>query len=256
MRGTLSQAGPCGQRRRIIPADAGNTSVPVSISSPAKDHPRGCGEHACRDSLGDGREGSSPRMRGTLLGDYTGDMAKRIIPADAGNTPTLGLSGWLREDHPRGCGEHRSCWCWCRWHWGSSPRMRGTRKILARCCSSGGIIPADAGNTWERLHDQARRPDHPRGCGEHMNDGELTKPALGSSPRMRGTRRLISRAANSIRIIPADAGNTLTPIPGCVPIWDHPRGCGEHRVWPYAQVLYAGSSPRMRGTHGIISCVS
>ena len=195
MRGTLSQAGPCGQRRRIIPADAGNTSVPVSISSPAKDHPRGCGEHACRDSLGDGREGSSPRMRGTLLGDYTGDMAKRIIPADAGNT-------------------------------------------------------------WERLHDQARRPDHPRGCGEHMNDGELTKPALGSSPRMRGTRRLISRAANSIRIIPADAGNTLTPIPGCVPIWDHPRGCGEHRVWPYAQVLYAGSYPRMRGTHGIISCVS
>ena len=84
---------------------------------------------------------------------------------------------------------------------------------------------------------------------------------------MRGARSFFLRAAESDRIIPADAGSTAGVF-SCLREWgDHPRGCGEHRAktvglsvigdhprgcgeheliwWTIRQV--SGSSPRMRG---------
>ena len=47
---------------RFIPADAGNTDLPLAANGAATVHPRGCGEYVFR-----GRHaGSSPRMRGIL----------------------------------------------------------------------------------------------------------------------------------------------------------------------------------------------
>ena len=71
---------------------------------------------------------------------------------------------------------------------------------------------------------------------------------MGSSPRMRGTHALALAEGARTGIIPAHAGNTAS-LPSCP--WcrgDHPRACGEHYVDSAINPVYAGSSPRMRGT--------
>ena len=53
-----------------------------------------------------------------------------------------------------------------------------------------------------------------------------------------------------IRFIPACAGNTRLVSPDLTPVAVHPRVCGEHKdVWKEEHTV-AGSSPRVRGTHG------
>ena len=93
------------------------------------------------------------------------------------------------------------------------------------------IIPADAGSTNRFPTHDCRRPDHPRGCGEHQNTPSGRNALMGSSPRMRGALT---------RIFLTDCTR-----PGS---WkDHPRGCGEHLKVSADGVPRAGSSPRMRG---------
>ena len=71
---------------------------------------------------------------------------------------------------------------------------------------------------------------------------------MGSSPRMRGTRRPSWRRCRRRGIIPAYAGNTLESIPRMASNGDHPRVCGEHSGEELAGLAVLGSSPRMRGT--------
>ncbi|EEP20773.1 hypothetical protein BIFANG_03343 [Bifidobacterium angulatum DSM 20098 = JCM 7096] len=73
----------------IIPACAGNTTRGPAASSPARDHPRVCGEHVEPGDDASPLKGSSPRVRGTRdLTSPTGLMPG-IIPACAGNTPAV-----------------------------------------------------------------------------------------------------------------------------------------------------------------------
>ena len=53
---------------RIIPADAGSTNRVTISKYQLKDHPRGCGEHPGVSHLFPHDPGSSPRMRGALMG--------------------------------------------------------------------------------------------------------------------------------------------------------------------------------------------
>ena len=193
---------------RIIPADAGSTALYRVVIDTHGDHPRGCGEHL------------DDRPFRTVH-DW-------IIPADAGSTIQDKRIRPRKGDHPRGCGEHARRTGRSSPRPGSSPRMRGAPHDE---CSHNGrtrIIPADAGSTpviWMSLW----RPwDHPRGCGEH--DGWATEVAnqTGSSPRMRGAPDKASSDDMDERIIPADAGSTLTCAMYGVRSRDHPRGCGEH----------------------------
>ena len=92
----------------------------------------------------------------------------------------------------------------------------------------------------------------PRTCGEHILLTNVLTGAWGSSPRMRGTRELGGPAAPGLGIIPAHAGNTR-----CKVVWetqsrDHPRACGEHYNLMFDMQTLMGSSPRMRGTRGLI----
>ena len=69
---------------------------------------------------------------------------------------------------------------------------------------------------------------------------------------MRGTRTHVSRQIFLRGIIPADAGNTHESTRGITPAEDHPRGCGEHEAPLREAEQPAGSSPRMRGTQGVV----
>ena len=70
----------------------------------------------------------------------------------------------------------------------------------------------------------------------------------GSSPRMRGTHDGKREVVTLPRIIPADAGNTMTRMTRWWMMGDHPRGCGEHGLDCTKVSSTPGSSPRMRGT--------
>ncbi len=85
-RGTQSKPLRQRDRRRIIPAFAGNTQAGSNITLHREDHPRIRGEHRCWITPKWPLAGSSPHSRGTpiLIGLVATEPG--IIPAFAGNT--------------------------------------------------------------------------------------------------------------------------------------------------------------------------
>ena len=69
----------------------------------------------------------------------------------------------------------------------------------------------------------------------------------GSSPRMRGALTIDAVLVDNQRIIPADAGSTISSYPVWSSLGDHPRGCGEHMYPNVLSWRNSESSPRMRG---------
>ena len=167
MRGAHIFDYPVQMTDRIIPADAGSTHRLCTAMPSPMDHPRGCGEHITRSFAGAGGWGSSPRMRGAPCGLLFALAVGGIIPADAGSTTRHHPPDSLRQDHPRGCGEHGVMLAIAKPGGGSSPRMRGAHAIDWTQCDMTGIIPADAGSTRTSSSSRTAGKDHPRGCGEH-----------------------------------------------------------------------------------------
>ena len=167
MRGTR-QTRPGGPAcRRFIPAHAGNTIVTNILRHITAVHPRACGEHYFLSRTLGGKNGSSPRMRGTLIVFAAINLIVRFIPAHAGNTRSRMASWMIVTVHPRACGEHLARQRWPGPLFGSSPRMRGTllEDGPGHCLRR--FIPAHAGNTCPRRHCRAAQAVHPRACGEH-----------------------------------------------------------------------------------------
>ena len=105
-RGTRGIGWPTSLRRRISPADAGNTEKVANHSRLRPDQPRGRGEHVPADHPDESPDGSAPRTRGTPKLAVAGGLDLRISPADAGNTMTPESFGISGPDQPRGRGEH------------------------------------------------------------------------------------------------------------------------------------------------------
>ena len=135
---------------------------------------------------------------------------------------------------------------------GSSPRLRGTLLCFARGPDKYRFIPASAGNTAMAPCHSSYRSVHPRVCGEHRLYRGQGCDGDGSSPRLRGTHVLAEGISETLRFIPASAGNT--EVPGATPATPsvHPRVCGEHVGLKRYRRIRIGSSPRLRGTllHG------
>jgi hypothetical protein len=75
-----------GREVRFIPACAGNTWSPTTVSNHSPVHPRVCGEHAAGWEFDWVFVGSSPRVRGTPRLPRRPIHCSRFIPACAGNT--------------------------------------------------------------------------------------------------------------------------------------------------------------------------
>ena len=114
---------------------------------------------------------------------------------------------------------------------GSSPRLRGTRPC-------------------RRLR-QGLGPVHPRACGERCQLSARLRSENGSSPRLRGTLGAGKPNLSKGRFIPAPAGNADQISSSKSVCTVHPRACGERRTAGGCRSMNAGSSPRLRGTHGL-----
>ena len=131
---------------RFIPACAGNILRATGYRAAQTVHPRVCGEHIWNASITTGFFGSSPRVRGTLLGAIGLLGRRRFIPACAGNM-SRSQSRCLRTPvHPRVCGEHPYGLEYKPRTVGSSPRVRGTSFDRSMNVSVLRFIPACAGN--------------------------------------------------------------------------------------------------------------
>ena len=86
VRGKRARPATAHERRRIIPARAGQTVCCVVDIALLPDHPRACGANADTGVSTWNMTGSSPRVRGKLRKLLRRVRRRRIIPARAGQT--------------------------------------------------------------------------------------------------------------------------------------------------------------------------
>ena len=186
-------------------------------------------------------------MRGKHAGNVEEALELRLIPAHAGKTPaSRSCSRWSRA-HPRACGENESAGRLFPRSQGSSPRMRGKRRLGGGGGCRRGLIPAHAGKTRVARRSGSACGAHPRACGENTLRSDWRKFASGSSPRMRGKQTRRAQRPCIGRLIPAHAGKTAFSHYMPVISGAHPRACGENFRHQRPTRGDVGSSPRMRG---------
>ena len=215
------------RRLRFIPACAGNARAAAVLLSTRTVHPRMRGER-CR--LVDGLEtlaGSSPHARGTQRDALNLAVARRFIPACAGNALLLVVALPASAVHPRMRGERDPRPGLAGVSAGSSPHARGTLpKIQAVGCLYR-FIPACAGNACSSRTPMSCRTVHPRMRGERLAVLIWAVARVGSSPHARGTRRHQRNPLRRNRFIPACAGNAPAVLTERGERAVHPRMRGE-----------------------------
>ncbi len=172
----------------------------------------------------------------------------RFIPAPAGNADSAAPPGGPGAVHPRACGERINSAISRMSSVGSSPRLRGTRRVPRLRAGRLRFIPAPAGNAGCRYRWCGNRPVHPRACGERCSTCRISASTRGSSPRLRGTHPLCQAPRAGCRFIPAPAGNAAQRTASSCVSSVHPRACGERIAAATAATAMIGSSPRLRGT--------
>ena len=130
---------------------------------------------------------------------------------------------------------------------GSSPLTRGKHQVVLVPLSKIRLIPAHAGKTATRPPRLYRRGAHPRSRGENVRTAQYSPPAGGSSPLTRGKPWRRGRKHGVVRLIPAHAGKTSTPVTVVVSQPAHPRSRGENSTLGEPVTIHRGSSPLTRG---------
>ena len=108
VRGAHRNRHPLARQRRFIPACAGS-AMPSRLSPIAcAVHPRVCGERPSIQRAKSRSPGSSPRVRGALIGSLPSAFRRRFIPACAGSAICCFSIACCAAVHPRVCGERMS----------------------------------------------------------------------------------------------------------------------------------------------------
>ena len=138
-----------------------------------------------------------------------------------------------------------------RWGGGSSPRIRGKRRVSLFLRDVLGLIPAHTGKTMCRFFSSSNHRAHPRAYGENAVLERVGFLSSGSSPRIRGKQGLFAPATRYLGLIPAHTGKTVGFQVLPLSCWAHPRAYGENPSVTAESYHSAGSSPRIRGKrHG------
>ena len=233
----------------IIPARAGFTDHALRSGRRSWDHPRSRGVYAESALVVVSRAGSSPLARGLRPGYYWESDDPRIIPARAGFTLGVRLTGVNRRDHPRSRGVYQGPVGLPHPLRGSSPLARGLPVDLHVVGSAGRIIPARAGFTHSCGGWASAGADHPRSRGVYHVTVARSGTIWGSSPLARGLLAPRLRMHYGMRIIPARAGFTAAILRVPARHQDHPRSRGVYPPMRSRGPRGRGSSPLARGLH-------
>ena len=125
--------------------------------------------------------------------------------------------------------------------------MRGKAGHTGGCCRRNRITPAYAGKSWTTSARSSTSRDHPRLCGEKLDDLGTEFHKQGSPPPMRGKVVVAVFLLYSAGITPAYAGKSIRNFQIAVLIRDHPRLCGEKVHSRPCPGSARGSPPPMRG---------
>jgi len=111
------------------------------------------------------------------------------------------------------------------------------------------FIPTGVGNASLLIGSTAETMVHPHGCGERFVFFYYSGVISGSSPRVWGTQLLKHQELFCLRFIPTGVGNATRLRFSYTRPTVHPHGCGERSVMHSVKIAFAGSSPRVWGTH-------
>ena len=109
------------------------------------------------------------------------------------------------------------------------------------------ITPAYAGKSFRKTAVRHAIKDHPRLCGEKLQDTADFTHVAGSPPPMRGKGQNSTVFVESEGITPAYAGKSSRCATWLVSMKDHPRLCGEKKGEDRLYNAEHGSPPPMRG---------
>ena len=193
----------------LIPAHAGKTTAPTSVTIWTRAHPRSRGENVRYDPLPCTRRGSSPLTRGKRATNLRCHVIFRLIPAHAGKTPESGRSAPTCGAHPRSRGENKPGVTYSLESVGSSPLTRGKQHVRRDVDRVLRLIPAHAGKTVGQYTRRTGVPAHPRSRGENAFESAGGAQGIGSSPLTRGKPLLPTAPQTPEGLIPAHAGKTL-----------------------------------------------
>ena len=219
----------------------------ATTPSPATDHPRSRGVYRMGPVRRRCACGSSPLVRGLLVGEHGFFKRMRIIPARAGFTPATPTTCPSAPDHPRSRGVYSVERHIIPAIGGSSPLARGLRRSgVCHWCFSW-IIPARAGFTKAKAPSPSGPRDHPRSRGVYVSRARDASASHGSSPLARGLQVMAMSAHSHHRIIPARAGFTRRGSRSEPTKPDHPRSRGVYCCCTHLPSASPGSSPLARG---------
>ena len=208
MRGRLHACRNPGQKSGNTPAYAGKTRRDEEVRHQRRKHPRVCGEDRRSPPPRQCGTETPPRMRGRRVVPCPVREHEGNTPAYAGKTGRIHKAAYVKEKHPRVCGED-----WysiaCR---SSSretpPRMRGRHYRTCGHYRLPGNTPAYAGKTFPPAGNSAVCRKHPRVCGEDSATTHRSPPPKETPPRMRGRRNGEWGISEGLRNTPAYAGKT------------------------------------------------
>ena len=193
----------------FIPARAGEPSACIAPPPRPTVHPRAGGGAARLFDASSTRTGSSPRVRGSPSWLLPSVISDGFIPARAGEPSSAPSTATALAVHPRACG--------------------GAAEGVGEVGALDGFIPARAGEPETPSTRPRCSAVHPRACGGApvgVGDHVLL---IGSSPRVRGSRRRDRVDRLGLRFIPARAGEPCgwSGEPPAAAV--HPRACGGAR---------------------------
>ena len=170
VRGKEIQQPQGAPRPGITPAYAGKSLTIQNLTTGSRDHPRVCGEKDQIQQDAARTPGSPPRMRGKAWVKDFYKLEKGITPACAGKSLFCFTAAVPIQDHPRVCGEKFLAVYGATALSGSPPRVRGKADEGFLVLRHHGITPAYAGKSALRAGCHPSRWDHPRVCGEKLQD--------------------------------------------------------------------------------------
>ena len=234
-------------RAGCIPASAGESSSAWLITAVVRVHPRERGGIPNTSPLRDFSGGASPRARGNLWQEAADAIAKRCIPASAGESTVAGMDDATCRVHPRERGGIEARLQTAIYAQGASPRARGNPVSDVLRPLPTGCIPASAGESIGCARCGLTKRVHPRERGGIAVS--LVEPFLvsGASPRARGNleRRLLPVGQRGC--IPASAGESAASSAASRRYWVHPRERGGIMAARGQNAQCTGASPRARG---------